>query len=57
MAQLKLENEWIHNKFVKEIFIVNSSQNCHDKDSNAEPLITYDWQGLQPYYWYLDFNG
>ena len=57
MAQLKLENEWVKNKFIKDVFVVDGWKNCDQRDAKAEPLFSYDWQGLIPYYSkYEDFD-
>ena len=49
-AKLKLDNEWVNNKFIKDIFVVDGDRSCQDMNSKAEVLFSYNWQGLQPYY-------
>lgn len=51
IAQLQLENEWRKNKFVKDIFVVDGTESCKSKDESAEPLFSYDWQGLRPHFY------
>ena len=46
IAQLKFDNEWVNNKFVKEIFVVDGDRSCQDMNSKAEVLFSYNWQGL-----------
>lgn len=49
-AQLKLTNEWVKNKFVKDVFVVPAAESCQLQNPDAEPLFYYTWQGLMPYY-------
>ena len=49
-GQIFLKNEWSNNKFVKDIFVVDSSETCQSKFKDAETLFSYNWPGLRPLY-------
>ena len=54
MAQLKLQREWTENKFVSEVFVVDAGRSCAGEREGAEPLFSYDWEGLRPYFHYTN---
>lgn len=49
-AQFELSLDWQKSHFVSDIFVVDANENCQSVDQDAQPLFTYDWDGLKAYY-------
>ena len=51
-AQLKLKREWVDNHFIMDVFVIEAGDghSCSAVKEFSEPLFSYDFAGLLPYY-------
>jgi len=42
--------DWNQSHFVSDVFVVDGDKSCESVEKEAEPLFSYDWEGLKTYY-------